>query len=987
MTTTLGTRLGTRLGTVLDDFTKAQWSAIVNAPTFDATKLYGLTSFSAANFYQTQAGGGEAGVTTGFGNITLMRLASVPTAVGVVRRRLTPSTAGWQQYVSGTAYVSNYGTGAGLVAVSSGLAPSDATRIHALVSRVTATPGVLEQAVDGVWNASTPAMSGYGVPGGATLMRMGLDETGANPATTTEALGGLDFRGTPTRAQLDAVVMLMRTLGDVPSKAAAEALMPVRYGVRGFSTANYLQAGGSGGIRGSASGFWISFTVRPDAVAGGSTGRLIASGTQASNTGFIAQIVGGAGANLQIIDGAAAARSSPTIPIASIPTNEHVRFTFVYTGAALRSYMNGVKVGGDAAATGYTAPATAMTLGFWGTADASSLSAFDLVGGDGFVPSDAEVLAQHQSSTYTAPAAIPGKTTRLYNFHADAAAVSGALPTSWLDRVGTDHLSNVGTPSVTSLGATITHRWSLRDTLAAANVAIVDGAAAPAAIPDSVTLASVDAMTKAGSPVVRVMDPSVDGRRTYGALGFSATSYLRASAAGIRGAATGFTLVVEMNYVNAATASAYVVTSYDDGSPASSGAALYVDPGFLRFYAFGGPGSLTLRAMTVSDYGRKMLVAVTWDGATWRAYVDGAQVTSAAGGFTRNTTTAMYLGRGAAGDPLFTSAVIPYRVAGCDVALTAAEVADLTSAWSQSGTFTLPAGKPNPHFYDLTQDITANGGPSAGMPATVQDRVGTDHLTRVGTGLQVSQRTERLWSYEATPILYGGRAFSSTSYLRTATAQGLGGDAGSFWALMVYRSDTNSIATSRHLMSCTVAGSGWIHYASANNSVMQTLLADGGGTYRAGPTYTLAAADVGKLQIALIGWDNASGRIRVMAKRVEQGAPGVAMTGFTPSTSFLDIGNGTGAGAPLDGITWVGAAYGTGAFPTLAQYQATYDAIMATEDVQPMTGTTTRNLWSVKHSVVNGAWGATVADQAGSAPLTVNGTPTLEPIYARAWGT
>jgi hypothetical protein len=88
-------------------------------------------------------------------------------------------------------------------------------------------------------------------------------------------------------------------------------------------------------------------------------------------------------------------------------------------------------------------------------------------------------------------------------------------------------------------GAVITHRWSLRDELR--GTVVVDGQTAPAQLTDTVTRAPVDALARQGSPVVRVIDQSADGRRLLGAMGFSASSRLETSPGrGIQGAAAGF---------------------------------------------------------------------------------------------------------------------------------------------------------------------------------------------------------------------------------------------------------------------------------------------------------------------------------------------------------------------------------------------------------------------------------------------------------------
>jgi hypothetical protein len=68
--------------------------------------------------------------------------------------------------------------------------------------------------------------------------------------------------------------------------------------------------------------------------------------------------------------------------------------------------------------------------------------------------------------------------------------------------------------------------------------------------------------------------------------------------------------------------------------------------------------------------------------------------------------------------------------------LTVGEISAMVDASDAAGVLVDIPGKTLAR-YVITQDIIANGGPEQGIPAQVLDRVGADHLTRVG-GLQVA---------------------------------------------------------------------------------------------------------------------------------------------------------------------------------------------------------------------------------------------------------
>jgi hypothetical protein len=757
--TTLGKVLGTTLGTTLEDFTKAQWKAIAYAPTFDATKVYALSFPAGAGAYATPAGGGEAGVASGFGHILLYAFGP-PTATERVLGRFV--SGGYTLDRSGTAHSATWWAFDGGGTQRSIAAPYPTN----LATEGLIAPIILRHtgsAIDAQYIHTSQArpslaITGYTPPPGTALTA--ASQSAAN-ASRNGLMSVLSYRGTPSDSQLQAVLDAMRTLGDVPTKAAAEALMP---------------------------------------------------------------------------------------------------------------------------------------------------------------------------------------------------------------------------------GTTVTHRWSLRDTLAAANVPVADGVAAPATIPDSVTSASIDAMTKTGSPVVRVVDPSAYPRTTYGILGTSDTSYLE-TAVGIRGSAsTGLTLIVVFRPDAAASGSVVLVSNYNTTGP--KGFTLYTVSSAVRIYR-AGSGDLTVGTAAAMDAMVPKMVAVTWDGTTWTPYDNGVAGTPSVATLLPSDTTfrvGAYPTTTGSGAGVSTQ----YAIAGCDQALSAAEIAAVYSTWRATGVVQLPAGKLNPHHYDLTQDIIANGGPSAGVPAQVLDRVGTDHLTRVGTGLQVSQRTERLWSYETTPILYGASALDMSNYYDCPTALGEGSS--SFWAAMMFTVTSQAVASKARVPFASASAapsniSGFSMNTSGTNTLCSTTFYNGLGGGVSGPTGVIAPADIGKILLLVSVLDAPAGKVRTYWKRAESGT-GTNYTAYVASTAGMRIGRTyLATDYTPDGIQVWGVAAGIG-LPSLAQVQAMFDQTQASERIGSIAGMTSLRVDLTQDALGNAAaLPASLVDrQSGTYNFTRTGAVSTATTHARAFG-
>lgn len=227
MPTTLGTALGTNLGSELADFTRAAWDAVVFS--LDQSKMYVLSGFSAANTYKSPAGGGESGDAAGFGAILLGVLEQIPATgtQGIALRQ--PAGQGYSINFDASSPGFIYSAAASGTGVSTGsrlntglaVMPSDVGKVLPLVLSHTGTTigtythdATVKRSV--AVTGYTPAAAGSGV------MQFG---TGGN-VVAYAPFSMLTYRGVPTETQLQAVLRAARTAGSMPTKAAAEALMP-----------------------------------------------------------------------------------------------------------------------------------------------------------------------------------------------------------------------------------------------------------------------------------------------------------------------------------------------------------------------------------------------------------------------------------------------------------------------------------------------------------------------------------------------------------------------------------------------------------------------------------------------------------------------------------------------------------------------------------------------------------------------------------------
>jgi hypothetical protein len=212
--------------------------------------LFGVRDFSATASYQTQANGGEAGVSTGFGVVALL---SVDTFNAVANRYFygrsdVSVTQGWLVHVSTTNQLRFYiVNGSGVAAPSQPyqLTSTDMGKVLIVVGWLDATgkPRVMVSAVE---QATASAAIGYTPRAAAAMSFSGVSGAhGTAFAHGVTAYGLTTFRGTPSDAQLRTATARARTLADAPDVIEG-ATVTHRHSVRATVAAQNPAHGSAG---------------------------------------------------------------------------------------------------------------------------------------------------------------------------------------------------------------------------------------------------------------------------------------------------------------------------------------------------------------------------------------------------------------------------------------------------------------------------------------------------------------------------------------------------------------------------------------------------------------------------------------------------------------------------------------------------------------------------------------------------------------------
>lgn len=193
-------------------------------------------------------------------------------------------------------------------------------------------------------------------------------------------------------------------------------------GLSGYTAGLTLATGNNQGIQGALAGFWAAMIVRVDSQATSATRIIFNSFQGGASKGWDLRS-GGFNASFAFnAYFAGVAKQSPVYTWAAGNVGKLALIHALYDGALLRLFVQGVEVGVGTAAGGAFSLPTLNPCACGIRADGGGLAATDLTvfgcaGGDGFVPTPAEI-ATHYAAVVTASAmvSIPAKTTRLYRF-------------------------------------------------------------------------------------------------------------------------------------------------------------------------------------------------------------------------------------------------------------------------------------------------------------------------------------------------------------------------------------------------------------------------------------------------------------------------------------------------------------------------------------------------------------------------------------------
>lgn len=716
------------------------------------------------------------------------------------------------------------------------------------------------------------------------------------------------------------------------------------YGLSNFSAANFYQTPNPGGEPGDVAGYGAGVLFRLSqhpaanaAIANYLFGRSNAAITQ----GYYMRIDGGPTGQFNLLTSNGGVGRNGQFIASDVGRLHLVLFRMSATAIDALA-ARGIIGSSNVTAANYVAAANRTSVGAWEHAPTHNAVNLSILGVMGFrgLPTLDQLLAYY-----------------------DAARTVGDLP---------DSLA----------GATVTHHWSLRRELAGQYV--VSGQAAPAQLTDRITGAAGDALAKQGAPTVVTIDPARDGRKSYGALGFAGGNYFQTAVdGGVRGSASGFWFAVHVRIEALSTAAAAIAECL--GIAPNEGWAIDCGSNFSTVYftAVSGAAAFVNSATyvaTAADTMQPRLFVAVHTGTALRFYVNRAQVGSdvAIAGYTPASGQRQTFGSREAG-AIPPSHLSGFGCAGGNGVPDLSEIQKLFDDVEAAGTIRPIPGKTD-HLWDVTADVVASG--QEVVPATVLDRVGTDHLTRVGSGLTLAQRVERVWSYETSPIIHAVGSLADSAYYETAN--GSPGTAAGFFYAVLFMIMSQAVSSQARMLLAKQAASNAAGYAMYTGGTNQTLLGvvtNGSGSAITGPSTIFGAADVGRLLLAFCVHDGA--KVRTYVRRAEL-STGTAITGYTVPTQPLRVGrHSVSAGMSAGSLQIFGWMSGH-AVPSLAEIQAAHDAAMAHEDIIAIPDKTD-HLWSVKRDQ-QGVAPATILDRIGTDHMARVGSPTLAPEYRRAWG-
>lgn len=948
-------------------------------------RLFALTSFSAANRYETASGGGEAGVATGFGAALMVRWDRIATVYRAMLRRW--GGGGYVLDVTAAGQISAGAADGGGVGrfINHTLVASDAGKWHFLAFVFDGSSLHLHRGRD---RMGSVACVGY-TPN-ALAMVLGANNIGTEPFTDGSIAGLLTWRGVPSIAQMAALADYVRVNGDMPTsmdgatvthreslkeqlrgqlvineqtapatledtitRAAIDGLARVgspavkeidpridgrrTYGMQGAETTSRLQTAAGAGIRGSAE-FVVGWYGRIDALTNSTAGVFVETFNGSGAGWFLAaNSINNTNIVFRIWDGAATGTSSGSWTPVAADTGLPVMLIGQRVPTAVRLYLKRqnqpLLLIGETAVTNSGATLAAadhpMTVGARssGAVPARNVTTFGIDGGDGPATlSELSDWADRVVDKLGRMTPLGGRTNgHSYDLTTDIEANGGpanGIPPTVLDRVGTSHLSRVG----------------------------------------------VEVQTLGG---IRGVGP------------YSATDgWIGAPGAGIQGANT-FHVVADVVLTRIPPSPEIIAHAQPTGS--ATGWMLQASAANGLRAAINGVAYSAAYSLSAGDLNRRVRVVLNKTSSVVQLFVDGVQagVDVAAASFTANASTVSFGIGQQGGTAAFASGVVEI-VQGGNTTLTPAEIATTCANLTAPPPIVMGKTLKRWRFED---DIAANAGK---LPAQSVERVsGGDNLSRTGAPLQVAQRVENVYAWESTPVRYAVSGVSDAN--RFTTLVGEPGDASGFFAGVALTVETQVVASAtRGLISRTNGSAGFDIRLTGTNSILTAGFADGAGAYSTNGASPVAAGDVGKVLFYMLVWDAAVGRVRAYAKRVEVGT-GTVRTGYTvPPTAASHpwtIGGLSYAGYAASGVTIHSVIAGRGV-PSLAVFQALSDDVVANNGRLTLVvpGTTMLIDTTLDITANGGAMPSQLLDRVGNNHFAREGTPSVAPQYARAMG-
>lgn len=939
-------------------------------------RLY-AASFAGTARFATAAGGGEPGLSGGFGVVFLASLRKPQAIVGPFVSRWTSvgtyappaGTLGWGS-VSGPGsygYMNRnfgivQGSGAWVYTNAVNLGATDIGRLSVFLVQYTGS--ALRTLADREWMAPVAA-SGLTESSGGTVF--GNHTDGSQPVNL-DFVDAATWGGTPTDANLIALLDAIRTSGRIPTSptgitfrhrwsvpealgaasvtvgSAAPALEDLvtglsidradpagagptvqeihisgdgrsTYGFGGFSTLAYLQTSAANGIVGSASGFHAigEWTLGGAALVGNHALAHCLGYSATPRPGWILQMESGVLRFYAYNTSGVATSVSHTLSAADLHWPMWIGVQLT-AGGVLRMFVRGVQVGGDVAMVGTYFPAT----GF-----ATSVGYFQP---GNPVPLDGVFWGLTAGNDVTTTEIL--QSYRDYQTSGYVSAVPGKATRLYQP-----------TLDVSSGGGVYGAIAQVSDRIGSAHLL-------RSAIPTIDTASFSYGLRAATNPYVYQVVKSPAATRTNG-IYVGVLVYTRTGTVGQIvetqnfGVTQGWQFGINGTtpYLNFGTGAAY------DGFSSNSAPYGWHHIAFRLTTA----GSLTL-------------------------FIDGALIfTLSSKAFIADTSGILRIGAGG-----------PTTLLSVDIG-TGADLysdAQVASVWNTANTLPATAkrlgiGSKVQNLWNVYDDVLIDDNK---YPIALRDRIGFDSAVAKTPTLLVHERKTRRWTYETTPTAYAADSLSDANYYSYA-ANIMPGSTTGFWATISLSYVSGLSAANRLLVS---AASWDIRCDGATPSIYATMV-DSGGTFRTTDLCPIPVGGASKIFVVTVVYDAAALKYRLYFRRTEVGT-GIAVAGFTPNTSgTVTIGRwngGTGFGAV--GVQIYGLTYGHGT-PTPGMIAAQHDAVNARDGQMVAIPGMTGHLYDATHdkTLNSGGSAPNFLDRVGVHHLTKVGSPVYYSRYAR----